>query len=42
MLKGQLVGHAIKDFNELFAARSASLTEMLQQVQGQPNVSDAN
>ena len=40
MLKGQPVGHAIKDFNELFATRSASLTEMLQQVQGGFNVPD--
>jgi hypothetical protein len=40
MLKGQPVGHATKDFNELFATRSASLTEMLQQIQNGFNVPD--
>ncbi|MBV8899911.1 MAG: hypothetical protein JOY92_07350 [Verrucomicrobia bacterium] len=40
MLKGQPAGHATKDFNELFATRSASLTEMLQQVRNGFNVSD--
>jgi hypothetical protein len=40
LLKGQPVGHATKDFNELFATRSASLTEMLQQIQNGFKVPD--